>query len=143
MKKLIVLAVVLVLLCGSCEKAVNDAGQITYRLDPNTAAQLEKGGETAIDIMQILGAIWPPLAIAGSIGGTALASYKKLKPKWTTAQSEANLYHTATHHIVVMIEDLKKNHPEIWKDEVKPKLDKAMGPEIENVIRSLRGLPPK
>jgi len=127
-----------------------DTGEIIKSLDPEVVENITKIGETGSSVLGILGTIWPILLpIAGYIGGAIRVS-KKLTPKLTEAQSETQMYHTIASSTVLGIDEFKKEFPDEWAS-LRPKLEalkgKVIGPEdllkIENVIRGLRGLPPK
>lgn len=127
-----------------------ETGTEQVNLDPNTVADLQKMGETASTVLSILSFWWPfLLPIAGYVGGAVRVS-KKLTPQLTQAQSESLMYHTAASATAIGIEEFKKEFPDEWaklEPELNAAKDKLIKPEdrlrIENIIRGLRGLPPK
>jgi len=133
---------VLVLGIGGCQKTQSETGETLYQVDPNISSSIETGAETAVSILAILGPLWPGLlTIAGGIVG-GLGTWRKIKPKLTKAQSESEIYYSTTSSIVTAIEDFKTNYPNEWND-LKIKLIDTIGPNAENVIRAIRGLPAK
>jgi len=141
MKKWLI-SIVFMLCVVGCVKKVNEQGEITYRADPCAVKAAEQGVETGISIISLLGALWPALLPAAGIAAGAYGTYKKVKPNLDIARTEANLYHTSTHTLVAVIEEIKLKQPDLWK-KLKPYLeDSKMSKNIENVILALRGLPP-
>ncbi len=140
MKCKLLLVMMLIGLCG-CVKDVKD-GKTTYRLDPNEAAKYEQGIEIAGGIMQLLVPFFPWLVAPLLAGGTAYATYKTQKPKFIKEQNRADLYHHAADSLVVAVEKFKETNPAEY-DKLKGTLEDKIGREAENVIRALRGLPPK
>ena len=146
MKKLMIVCVLALWvggMVGGCISGTDpETGKKTYSADPCTVAKLEQGTEGAIGILGILSAFWPALIPVATGAAGAYGVYKRTKPKLDEAKTTAELYHTSTHTLVAVIEDIKKNEPETWA-KLKPYLkDSKMGANIENVIRALRGLPP-
>ena len=145
MKKLIVCVVMLAVLCvAGCITSVDSEGKKTYRIDPNESAKYEGGAEGVAALLQALSPFVPYVGTGSLAILTALGIYRgKIKPKLETAQTEADLYHTSTHTLVAVIEEIKVKQPELW-EKLKPFLnDTQMGQNTENVIRALRSLPPK
>ncbi len=138
------IAITTMLAMSGCT-AVEDekTGKTTWKLNPLISKQVEDAAEGTAGILKILGP-YIPYAGTGSVAiMTALGIYlKKIKPNYTKAKTEANLYHTTTHTLVQVVEHIKKNEPEIWA-KLKPLLDSEMGRNTENAIRGLRGLPAK
>jgi len=136
---------------AGCRKATDvDTGKQFWTVDPNKAQKIEQGAEAAGRILAILGILWPVLLPAGAGVAGALAVWRKYKPKLTQAESEALLYHTLGSVTVDGIEEFKKLYPEEWKKlivELEAVKGKILSAEerrkIENLIRALRGLPPK
>ena len=139
MKKYIIIAVLL--LCSGCIKTVTD-GEATYRLDPNEAAKYEQVVEVTGGVMALLVPIFPFLAPILAAGGGAYAVYKNQKPKFTKEQTRADAYHGASETLVSVIEKFKETNPTEYTV-LEERLKKYVGPETENIIRALRGLPPK
>lgn len=138
MKKIVFVSLILFFVVG-CTKEVTPDGKTTYRADPCSLAKIEQGVEGGLGILNILSVFWPALLPVAAAGAGVYGTYRKVKPKLLESQTKANLYHTSTHALVTAIEDFKKNNPEAWsklKEEIK------MGPQVESVIRALRGLPP-
>jgi len=140
------MAVVIVLCLGvaGCIKSEGPGGETYYRVDPNIAAEVERDVAVGITILQALSIIWPELLPAGLLiaTGGGLAVWKKLKPQLTEAQTRQALYYATTEGVVGAIEQFKETNPTEWK-KLKKQLDDLVGPEAENVIRALRGLPAK
>lgn len=143
MKRKIILTCILLMLMGGCLSSIDPfTGEKKYRLDPNETAVWEKRGEAAVGIAGILSTFWPALLPFAGYGAHAIKAWKTVKPKLEQAQTEADMYHTSTRSIVLAIDEFKKSNPEDWA-KLKDKLEKAVGPEVENIIRALRGLPAK
>jgi len=144
MKKTMLWCVVLLSLCMACvgciESTDPETGETLYNVDPNTAAKVEVGTEAAVNIATILAAFWPVLLPVAGAGAGALGAWRNMKPKLTEAQTKEELYYKSTASLVSAIETLKVKNPASWE---KLKAALAIGPETENVIRALRGLPPK
>lgn len=136
--------IVVMLLCVSgCIAETNEQDETTYRADPCSVAKFERSAEGAISLMGILSVFWPALIPVATGAAGIYGTYKKVKPKLDVARTEANLYHTSTHTLVAVIEEVKLKQPELWV-KLKPFLeDSQMGRNIENVILALRNLPPK
>lgn len=141
----------LMFFASGCEKIIGPAGEVTYQLDPNAVAQIEKDADAGVGILTILSTIWPEIFVPITTAALAgIAVWKKLKPQIVEAQSEAEIYHTATLCTVTGIEEFKKAYPDQWKN-LEAKLieirDRLVSPaeqlKIENIILALRGLPPK
>lgn len=139
------MALLLVLLFAGCT-VQNGATTV----DPNVVSAIEgiaEGtGTTAVALTPILG----PLAAA--IGGVILGGlrvWRKMKPELMEAKGKQEIAYAATSVLVKSIEQLKKDHPEDWDKHLEPIIHKAivtagMDPKVvENVIRAIRGLPPK
>ena len=140
MRRLLFIAVICIGMCG-CLKTVTD-GKVQYRIDPNKAAEVEQIVEDVGGIMTALVPFFPFLAPIITAGGGAYAVWKTQKPKLTKAQTKGELYHNTTGSLVVALEKFKETNPQEYV-KLKERLAKMIGPEAENVIRTLRGLPPK
>lgn len=150
-KMLLGIVVLVCLLVVGCLKSVSpETGETLHSLDPNTVENLQEMGEAGSMILGILSMFWPVLLpIAGYVGG-AIRISKKLTPKLIEAQTETQMFHTIASSTILGIEEFKKEYPKEWK-ELEAELDafknKVVKPEdqlnIENLIRGLRGLPPK
>lgn len=147
----LIVMVVLTLCLAGCRKATDvDTGKPFWTVDPNKAQKIERVADTASQILAILGVLWPALLSVGTGVAGALAVWRKYKPKLTQAESEALLYHTLGSVTIDGLEEFKKLYPEEWKNllaELEAVKGKILSPEerrkIENLIRALRGLPPK
>ncbi len=134
---LIWLAVVLasVLLLLSCEELQRAASA-----DPNTTLAVEGAAEAGVGILQALAVLWPGAA-AGAAGLTvALKAWRNAKKNLATSETNSEQYYHATEGLVSAIGHYRNENPERWK-KLKVKLENAIGPEAENVIRAIRGLP--
>ena len=138
-KRLFVLLIVLGL-CG-CIKEIRD-GQTTYRLDPNEAAKYEQTVEVSGSILQALVPIFPWLAPIVAGGAGVYATYKQQKPKFLAEQSRADMYHNTAGSLVAIVEKFKETNPAEY-EKLRDKLEDTIDKDVENVIRALRGLPPK
>ena len=142
MKKLFLSTILLLCICG-CVRSLDDQGRTTYHIDPNEAMKYEKPVEAAATVLEAL-APFVPYAGTGAVALlTALGIWKaKIKPQYTKAKTEANLYHTTARTVVAVIEDIKLKDSELWK-KLKPFLeDSQMGKNVTNAILALRGKPP-
>ena len=146
MKKRIVIScsmLMFLLSAHGCVRSTDEQGRTTYSLDPCSVDKAEKQTEAAIGLMSLLGTIWPALLPVAGVAAGVYGTYKRVKPKLDTARTEANLYHTSTHTLVAIVEDIKIKQPDLWA-KLKPILNDAkMSTNIQNVILALRGLPPK
>jgi len=138
----------LLLWVGSCVETTDpNTGQKKTHLDPNSKAlQAAEGG------VELTGAILPLAGPAGAlIGGLllgALGAWRKIKPSLTEAKAEAAQYHAVAAGTVTALEEWKKLAPTQWDQLgtlIKAQMEKqGISPLlVENVIRGLRGLPPK
>lgn len=145
-KKMLLVCTVAILCCASlisCSKGTDpETGKTTYRLDTKAADNIEKGVKTGLDIMAILSALFPVLLPVVGAGTGIYGAWRVVRPKLEIARDEANTYHIATSSLVTAVEKFKITNPEQWKD-LKEVLSDKLGPNAENVIRALRGLPPK
>ena len=136
------------LFVASCEMSEKN-GETQLHLNPNVADNIEEGGEAAVGIAEIMAPFLGPAGgiLAGSLA-SALALFKKYKPKLTQSQTKAELSHTVATISVDAIEQIKKDHPEVWK-KLSAKLQKECEKSgldtkiVKNAIRGLRGLPAK
>ncbi len=136
---------------ASCRKVTDvDTGKQFWTVDPNKAQKIEQGVDAVSRILAILGILWPVLLPVGTGVAGALAVWGKYKPQLTQAESETLLYHTLGSVTVDGLEKFKELYPEEWKKllaEMEAVKGKILSPEerrkIENLIRALRGLPPK
>ncbi len=147
MKKWKMMLVVFVLGCllvaGCITEVDPDTGKKTHRLDPNAAAAIEKTADAGISILTIAGALWPALLpIVGALAGV-YGAWKKMQPKFLAEKTKAELYYGITESAVDTIEDFKAANPKLWDELERKYWTGVVGPEAENVIRALRGLPAK
>lgn len=145
MKKKLLLSAILLLwllcVCG-CIKSLDDEGRTVYSADPCAVKKIEQGAEAGLGILAILSTFWPALIPVVAAGGSVYGTYKRMKPKLTESQTEANLYHTTAHTVVAVIEDIKTKEPALWA-KLKPFMeDSQMGKNVTNAILALRGKPP-
>lgn len=141
MKKVIVLMCLLSL--SGCVATIDPTtGGKLYSLDPNAVSIIEPIVKGGLTIGAILATIFPGSSII-TVGlaaiGSIFATWKRMKPRVTKAQGRAELCHTSTAALVTAIEEYKKIDPKGWealKKEIK------VGPEVENIIRAIRNLPP-
>ena len=143
MKKWIM--VLLLVFISGCVYTTDPTGRTAVSIDPNTAATIDKianVAETGVAIGGGVSVIWPPITLICGIIGGLVAMCRNLKPKVTAAiSSEAFTYNVAS-SIVTGIEKFKAVHPESW-GMLEDKLRSVIGPEAENFIRGIRGLPEK
>lgn len=134
----------------------NDPNRVTamakeHRVDPNIAARVESVaqvvavGSSAGSGLPVVG---PVLAALAGILTTGLTLWRRYSPQLTQYRSDYEQANAVASASVATIEELKKLSPETWT-----KLQTTMQAELskhginvvvlENVIRGLRGLPPK
>lgn len=135
------MSVVLICLSGCIKSVDPETGQTTYRLDLDRTAEVEKHVETGISIFSVLSTIWPSLLPIAGIGAGIYGTWKKMKPKFEAEQNRAQMYYSIVDSGVKTIEDFKMAQPEKWDELEKKYWTGVIGPEAENVIRALRGLP--
>ena len=150
-KKFVLLAVLLMLAVGGCVAGTDESGEKTFSIDPNIAEKVEQGvaaGRAVLAILVSLG--WSAGGVVVGYLGKAIQVWKVVKPKLVKAQSEAEMYHTVAMSSALAIDEFKKEYPDNWEslagklDEVKKDIIKPEDQlKIENIIRGLRGLPPK
>jgi len=142
MKKWLITLVFVLCVLG-CTKEINDQGKETWKLNPIFSEKIEAPIEAGGNLLTALAPLLPYAGTAGVALLTALGIYRKtVKPQFEEAKTEANLYHTSTHTLVAIIEDIKIKQPDLWA-KLKPFLEDAkMSKNIQNVILALRGLPP-
>ena len=137
-----------VLLIG-CDVVESEDGTKKIRLNPFAADKIEKGGEAAVGVSEILAPFLGPAGgvVAGGLAG-ALALFKKYKPKLTETQTQAEMSNTVAGITVDIFETLKKEHPKVWAEysgRIRSQLEASNvdAKVLENFIRGLRGLPAK
>jgi hypothetical protein len=134
----------------------NDPNKVTatvseHRIDPNVAAKVE-GVATVIQVGASAGSGLPVVGPAlGGLAGIILAgltAYRKYGPVLTQYKSDYEQANAVASASVSTIEELKKLSPETW-DNLRKTMSAELGKHgidvaiLENVIRGLRGLPPK
>jgi len=134
--------------CVASEDPVT--GEKKYSIDPNAAETAEASAEAGLTILKVLSKTWPGLLSAASIIGGGLGVWRKVKPKLTRAQNEAEIYHTLGSVTIDGINEWRRLYPDHWEElklELDKLKDKALSAEdrkkIENLIRGLRGKAPK
>lgn len=142
----IITAVTWLVPIGGCVTEVDPVtGEKTTSLDPNAAATGEAIVEGGIAIAPLFGTAGA--AVGGILLGV-LGAWRKIKPSLMTAKTEAEQYHAAASAVVTGLEEFKETNPEAWT-QVGKLLSEQMKKQgidpktIENVIRALRGLPPR
>ena len=137
------LSIVLVLFLAGCTKVISEDGEATYKINPIISEKIEAPIEATGNLLTALAPVLPYAGTAGLALLSALGIYRKtVKPQFEEAKTEANLYHTSMHTVVMIIEDIKKNDKELWL-KIEPFFDSKVGTITENLIRALRGLEPK
>jgi hypothetical protein len=143
---LIVIGILIII--GGCMTHMAEDGTKTYSLLPS----VEKGLNQVEQVGGLLATVAPLFGPVGGIvaGGlvTGLTILKKARPKLKDAQDKYQLSNTVAAISVDALEQIKKNHPEVWT-----KLSERLQKECEdsgldtklvkNAIRGLRGLPAK
>ncbi len=112
-----------------------------------TVDSIVDAGETLTPTTVATGsAIWPVLApilqVAGGLLAGLFAMWRKLRKPLTEAQGEAKQFYGITAALVESIKQWKLERPDDW-EYLEAKIVSAIGSKAENVIRALRGLPPK
>ena len=137
MKKWLITLILLISLSG-CIKSLNQEGEVVYSADPCTVVKFERQAEGAIGVLGLLGMFWPALIPIATAAGGVYGTYKRIKPALEEKRTEAELYHASTKTLVDVIEDIKKNQPELWL-KLKPVLvDSQMAKNVEQVIWALK-----
>lgn len=146
MKKTILLISALILLSlplSGCEVSKDAVtGKKTVRIDPNAAAKIEGGAEAGVGILNALSVMWPGFAAGAGALTLALREWRKVKGKLTEKQNESDMYYNTTEALVTAIEQYRDENPDKWK-KLKEKIEKAVGPGAESIIRAIRELPQK
>jgi hypothetical protein len=143
-RKLIFIMAVLVLFVGC---TTSEQGETV--IDPNFVVSAEGVVETGAGIAAVLAPLLGP--VSGLVSGgllTALGLWRKVKPRIMNAETKAEVGYAVSTSLVEAIERLKKESPQDW-ERLKPLVNKAiatagMDPKVlDNMIRGIRGLPPK
>ena len=134
MKKILLLSLVMCLAAAGC---VTNPQTGQRELDPNITATVDTitvPAQQAVELATPFAAsLYPPAAAILGVIGLGLAAWNKRK---------ANNSYTLTETVVSAIEAWKAENPNDWA-KLQEKLSKLIGPEAENVIRAMRGLPEK
>ena len=147
MKKVLIGLMLVFMVTGfvSCEWREDvETGKKHIRIDPNEAGKYEDAAEGSIGIMTALSPLFPFLIpVITGVGG-ALGIWRRLKPKLTASEEEKNNFVRGGEVLAMVLEELKTEHPDIWKD-VGPKIEVLIKNStlIENAIRGFRHLAPK
>lgn len=142
------LVVVVLLAIAGCVTTTNPAtGEKNVALDPNSAI-VTIGEAAAEGVAAVAPFLGPTGILIGGIAAGALGAWRKIKPSLTAAKTEAEQYHAAAAATVTGLEAFKESNPEAWAaigTKIQEQLTKqGIDPKVvENVIRGLRGLPPK
>jgi hypothetical protein len=146
MKKTICIVALCLMFAAGCT-VLTDAvtGEKTYQVDTNVTDKVEAVAEVGTLLAPFFGGAG--VMVASALAG-GLATWRKVKPKLTTAQTAADHYHAAAGATVEAIETFKELSPDTWevlgglieKQLRKQGIDPLV---VENTIRGLRGLPAK
>lgn len=139
MLRFAVCLVLVMFACVSCELT----NQGKYRIDPNRSAQFEEAGKAGIDILKALTVFVPGLIPVATTAAGVYATWKKMKPKLTEAQTKENMAFNAGQVLAELIEEVKQKYPDTWaacKDDFKKAI--GVGTVVEQTIRGFRGLNP-
>lgn len=144
-KRILWMVILIISMMAGCSKMYEQDASGQLQLKPEASQAIDAAiatGEAIETVGLAVSAWWPPAALlAGVIGGIAGAA-KNLKPKLQTAQNKQELYYKAGESTAAAIEKFKTDFPNEWKH-LEEFLKKNHGPEVENVFRGFRGLPPK
>ena len=129
------ITIAIVVLLAGC------SGEAEIITDPNTIVAIEAAAEGAVGLTQLLSALWPALIPIGTAGAGVLAAYKRLKPKIKAAQAETNKYYAGGETLAMILDDMKLNHPDLWK-KIGPEIAKASeaSEDVSDAIRGFRGV---
>jgi hypothetical protein len=121
MKRLLLVTLFVITLCAGCHQ--DETGR--WRLDPS-ADQIEQAADTATGALSLLSLFIPGAAGAAGIAAGVAATFKKMKPGLTR-------YKKTSQHIVVAVEKIKKDQPELWA-KIKTEFKTGTDADIETVI---------
>lgn len=149
MKKKLWLMVLILTIFSGCVAYQAEDGTTRYKLSLKAGEQIEKGGETVLNLLTIFAPLLGPMGMI-AVGGVAsgVTVFKKMKPRLTMAQDKYELTNTVATIVVEAIEQIKKDHPKMWET-MAEKLQKECEESgidtrvVKNCIRNLRGLPMK
>jgi len=136
MKRFLLIVVVALLAIGIMGCVTNpNTGE--REIKPEVVAKIDAvtiPAEQSIEALApIAVAIWPPAAGILGILGLALGAWNKRK---------ASNSYAVTESVVTTLEKWKVDNPEAWAT-LEAKMSKSIGIDAENIIRAIRGLPPK
>lgn len=117
-RKLVTFIVMLLVLMGSlfatsCALMKNEDGSTSIRLTPATHKTISDVAKGGVDLLSILSIFIPAIAPITAAAGAGVVTWNRMGKKITK-------YKTPLEHVVVMLEDLKKNE-KLWA-QVKPYL---------------------
>lgn len=152
MRTRLVLLFVVCMALGGCVAKKMDDGTTKFNLLPEWGKKLDQAEQAGEGILGLLTVLSPLFGPAGGIavGGlaTGLTILKKARPKLKDAQDRHQLANTVAAITVDALDQIKKDHPKVW-EKTAIKLQKECEESgvdtklVKNVIRGLRGLPPK
>lgn len=135
----------LCLLIGGCSLYEKDpqTGELVMKEGAQKAAEAAQAvAETIEATAPLVSVWWPPAALIAGLASGVAATIRSIRPKLARVQTERDLYYKAGEATAIAIEKFKKEFPKEWET-LEHYFEKAHGPEIENVFRGFRGLPPK
>jgi hypothetical protein len=140
----------MMLMLPACVRTVNPDGTTTLSADPCAVDAITEGGDAAVGIMTVLTPFFPWLAPIAAATAGIVGTIKIKKPQLVKAQTRQKMFHTVASSAVLAIDNLAKTNPDLTAKllaEMEVIKTKIVSPEdraaIENVIRALRGKPPK
>ena len=136
-------AIVLASITLGCVQGLNpDTGQIETVISPEAVVVIDAVAEAAPGLAALLALLVPAALPVSTLLVGAAGVWVKMKPKLTTARTEAEHFYSATESLVEAIEQFKADNPEEWV-KLRSKLGENVGENTEAVIRAIRGLPLK
>ena len=143
LKKTLWLAVIALLLVLGCVQTIDPVtGEQATAIAPGAVVAIDTVAEAAPGIAALLVLFFPALIPVSTLLVGAAGTWARMKPKLTTATTEAETYHAATESLVSAIEQHKVDNPEMWAA-LKVKMGDNVGANTEAVVRAIRGLPYK
>lgn len=148
---LTIIGLILLLGVAGCIESQDPVtGEKTYKLSPTAIEKGEAASEGTATLLGILSLFYPALIPATTAVAAGLATWKKMKPQITAAQTKAKMFHTAGQVTALGLVEYKKSNPKDWEliatylDEAKEDFVKKEDRlRIENLIRGFIGKPPK
>lgn len=136
-------AIVLASMTLGCVQRLDPVtGEQSTVLREDVATKIDAVAEAAPGIAALLAMFIPMLYPGIGIVGGAAGMWAKLRPKLKTARTEAETYFVVTEGLVAAIDKYKADNPNEWA-KLRDVIGGQIGDNSENVIRALRGLPPK